>query len=357
MLNKNTFYQLFYRRWTAGPAAPAPGYSVFLPVPSDLPVFLAIALDVTARQSARHRRETLVIPDHPTAAFRADFQRATAAWSAGPIRLVEHAPLGRFLTKRINNPGLKHWMQLCTGINACGTTHALLHDADLFLADPDFMDSHYESCRDMAAVCLGADDVWDKWYAQQNIRHLVATWEAMLDVAWVRSFQPWRHRGHDDRLNGQPHMFDTLLLAQCLTDPAKIAKRNCLDTFIHFNYVISTYRWFQRSRAPFEDQHFRLLLIRLLTDAYAAPETPGELPGMPGLLAGIGNPSARVSYAADLTAAHYPEFRGKMRRLLNSPALSAERAAHIAAALAPFDQAFARHAESDAGLPTGISRA
>ena len=94
---------------------------------------------------------------------------------------------------------------------------------------------------------MGIHRVWDEWFAQHGLEHVTATWEMMLEVEWARSFAPWQHRGQAASINGQKHVCDTLLLPQCLTEPKRIGRRGNDRGMIHFNYVIGTYRWFEKS--------------------------------------------------------------------------------------------------------------
>src|SRR5438067_1355073 len=58
-----------------------PGYSVLLPVPGDLPVFLRIAMGTINAQRNDGLVETLVIPDLNTPAFEAAFESGRREWS------------------------------------------------------------------------------------------------------------------------------------------------------------------------------------------------------------------------------------------------------------------------------------
>src|SRR3954469_10157584 len=94
-----TLWKLARSKWrkpTAG--ARAAGYSVLLPVPGDLPVFLKIAMSTINAQQNAGLVETLVIPDVCTPAFERAFELAKAGWSNGPIRLVPLRPIERFVT-------------------------------------------------------------------------------------------------------------------------------------------------------------------------------------------------------------------------------------------------------------------
>ena len=58
----------------------AAGYTLLVPVPGDLPVFLELALAVLATQQHEHRIATIVVPDQVTAETRAIVARHRAQW-------------------------------------------------------------------------------------------------------------------------------------------------------------------------------------------------------------------------------------------------------------------------------------
>src|SRR5947207_2233547 len=62
---KSAAWRATFSRWRPETAQKVPGYSLALPVPADLPVFLRLALATAAAQADEHRVETLVIPDAP----------------------------------------------------------------------------------------------------------------------------------------------------------------------------------------------------------------------------------------------------------------------------------------------------
>src|SRR5438105_5910705 len=102
--------------------------------------------------------------------------------------------------------------------------------------------------------------------------------------------------GHHDTLDGKQHEFDITLWPQCKTSPQRIGLYTEEKEFVHFNYVICTYRWFQQSKGSYEDEYFRLLLIRLLIDAYDCSEEPYELPSLIDMIRGLKDGSNRVTY-------------------------------------------------------------
>ncbi|MGF1497073.1 MAG: hypothetical protein ACFB8W_09665 [Elainellaceae cyanobacterium] len=344
MISKATFWQWFYRRWQPNPAPPVPGYTLLLPVPGDLPVFLKIAMEVCSAQHADRLVETVVVPDQWSPDFSDRLQQWTQTFSLDPVRLVRLRPIEQRIARYQNNPTTLHWLQLIRGAEAARTSHLLLHDADLFITEPGFMAQHYQACADQRLSCLGVSPVWDQWYARQGIHHLTATWELMMDVDWLRRFQPWQHRGHDGTIDGKPHTFDTTLWPQCQTKPDAIRRHQREWGFVHFNYVISTYRHFQKSQQrdrPFEDVNFRILLIRLLINAYDPSDWPYAVPTLESLQRGLlqdGNP---VTYRQAKTHRRYSEFRHKLSQFITSGVLTPARQRILREGIRPFDQALA----------------
>lgn len=339
-LLRNRLYQALYTKWRRPAAPPRPGYSLMLFVPGDLPFFLDIFLRVFAEKDLGQMVEALVVPDRCSGAFRGRFARFADAWPHGAPRLVEFGPFDRLLLRAVRNPHANHWLQIVNATAEARSTHALIHDADLFLLDPDFFEQHYRECVDRGLACLGLAPAWDPWYAEVGLPHVTATWEMMYEVDWMRRFPPWMHRGHDGPLRGEIHTFDTTLLPQALTSPERVGRRAEAPDFVHFNYVICTYRFFQKSRASFEDEYFRILLIRLLIDAFDPGGWGYDAPAIEELARGLTDPSRRVTYRSAGTASHYEEFRGKLRRLLDAPLLTPEQRGRIAEGVRPFDRAY-----------------
>ena len=340
MVKRAQIWKWLYGQWSKPVVEPIPGYTLLMPVPGDLPVFIKIALDVCATQDPEHLVETLVLPDKLIKGFPELLETWAKNYSISPIRLVNLQPLEQLLTRYQNNPGTNHWLQLVRGVEVVRTTHALLHDADLFMTERGFMKTHYETCAEAHLACLGVSPVWDAWYQEQGLNHLTATWEMIFNVAWLRSFQPWQHRGHDDTLDGKQHTFDTTLWPQCKTPPEQVGRHQREWGFIHFNYVVSTYRWFQQSKGSYEDNHFRLLLVRLLIDAYDRSGWFYEVPSLDDLAKGITDKSLRVTYLQEKTRQHYPEFRSKLQQLIESGLLDDEKASILHDGVRPFDRAF-----------------
>ena len=337
-------YKLLYRRWGRVTPLTEDGYTLLLMVPGDLPVFLKIAMDVCGRQDPTHRVETFVLPDNHTPEFVRAYQHYKKDWPDTAIRVLPFGPVEQWAARRQNNPGLNNWLQLKTAVQNALTRTALWHDADLFIDDRAFLKDHYEQLRGRDLACLGVSPGWNKQFRELGCTHLAATWELMFDVAWARSFAPWRHRGHDGTFAGKPVLYDSLFYAQAHTDPARVAlNADAERKFVHFNYVISSYRWFQRglrnNGGPYEDKNFRLLLVRLLIDAYDDSGWPYEVPAVAELARGLTDAKAPVTYVTETVRGQWAEFRGKFQGLLEGDLVDAARKTKLADGIAPFDRA------------------
>ncbi len=330
------YWNARFSEW--GPALPEqPGYSLLMPVPGDLPVFLELALAVCQLQDPASRVETLVLPDRMTPSVRNIVSRHRAQYP-GDLRLVPLPQPERTVLPRLRNPSHNHGVQIITGIRAARGSHVVLHDADLFLLQPDALERHYRATRERDLYVAGVSPVWDGWFAERGWS-LVATWEMCAWRGWLRSFPPHMHMGHDAEIYGQSHTFDTTLHPQALTPPERIGLLSQDEAIVHFNYVISTYRHFQRSSGTFTDDNFRLLLIRVFIDLFAQEPCLYEVPPLTELADGLTDPGARVTYEAPSpgTRERFAAFRGKLDRILDGPWTPPGERDRARAALEAFD--------------------
>ncbi len=323
-------------RWPA-PKTDTGGYSLIVPVPGDLPVFLRLALAVIMHQEARHRVETLVVPDAMTSAMRQTVREARALW-VGSLRLLPLPPPERWVLPRLNNPGRNHALQLLTGTSQARGSHVVFHDADLFLMSPDVLDRNYLTCRDRGLACLGVSPVWDPWFSEHG-RRLAATWELCARVDWLRSFVPALHMGHDNELFGERHTFDTTLYPQAITHPELIDVATS-EEVVHFNYVISQYRHYLRAGAKCRDERFLLVFVRLIIDLFdQANASRYRLPTLAELGASLGRSTTPVTFpGVSEGAERYKYFRQLLGRVVEGPWCSPGQRGAVFDSLKAFDR-------------------
>ncbi|MGH8626876.1 MAG: hypothetical protein ACREYC_16995 [Gammaproteobacteria bacterium] len=340
-LMKPILFRALYGSWGVTDGKPhGSGYSALLPVPADLPVFLQIALKSLMTQDQEHLAEVLVLPDIPSQEFRAVFEKLTEGISSSRIRLIEMSGKDMTVARLYKTPNVYYFLQILNGIRNARSTHVLLHDADLFLFSRDFLRRHYEECLQRCVSVLGVDR--RSITRLEECRHIVATWEMIATVEWAMRFKPHEHRGHRRLFRGRLMNFDSTLLPQFLTDPREIGINEEFgeDDYVHFNFVISVYRLFRKFRGRFEDEHFKLLLIRSLIDALGDAGWTYSVPSMTELVNALDGKDDRVSYIESRTRKGYEIFRRNLERLRQSGILGAEAGDILKRQLIPFDERF-----------------
>jgi hypothetical protein len=344
---KSWVYKLLYSKWPRIALGADDRYSIVILTPGDLPFFMGIALETCAGQDLTHVEEIIVVPDSQIQpGFEERFRQFTAGYPHPNVRLARLSAAEIAFNRFHPNPFNNCWHQLVTGIEHATTRHILLHDVDLFLLEPGMLRRHFEAYRSAGVDCMGVSPVWDDWFRRQHLDHLVATWELMFDKQWALQFKPWQHRAHLGEVAGELHSCDMMLWPQAHTPADRIRLHDQGSAFVHFNHVTSTYRLFQKASGSWEDSHFRLLLIRILIDAYDPSGWRYPLPSVARLAQGLADASQRITYLAPETRSHYPEFRRKFEELLASGTMGRERTEVARRALAPFDAAFGASATS-----------
>lgn len=333
------YWRTRLRRWPPRPQGCSPGYTLLLPVPGDLPVFLELALVAAAAQRSEHRVRTIVIPDRLTPAVTDLVEERRTRWE-GPLDIVPLPRPERWVLPALHNGSRNHGMQLYTGVSAARTSHVILHDADLFPTRTDFFERQYEICDRRGLACLGVSGVWDPWYAAHGLK-LAATWDMCARADWLRSYPPRDHMGHDGHLYSEAHTFDTTLLPQALTDAALVDHTDDPESFVHFNYVITCYRFFQQQGASYCDDNYRLLFVAIVTHLLGISRDPNRFPSVAQLANGARTGSGPMRFPRGPEAAeNYRRFRGKLGRLLESDWVQPGAPEQIELELAVFDAVY-----------------
>ncbi len=331
------YWRTRLRSWSPANGDLQPGYTLLLPVPGDLPVFLELALAAAASQDSAHRRATMVIPDRPTPEITSIVESYRKDWNDELSVTLLPSP-ERWFLPIMKSGSRNHGMQLIAGVTQCKTTHILLHDADLFPCNTDLLEQQYLRCVERDLSCFGVSGVWDGWYETHGLK-LAATWELVARVEWLRSFTPYQHIGHPDELFDESHVFDTTLFPQAVTDPNKVDHAGLSDEFVHFNYVITAYRFFQRHGPGYLDDRFLMLFISLMTDLLGAGKYGSALPVPEKMVEALHASSPAIQFPAPAIATEtYERFRLKLGQVLVAPWLPAASVTRIQPIIEEFDR-------------------
>lgn len=330
--------QVLYPRWGRPPGEPKQGFSILLPMPSDLPVFFRIAIRVLERQNLRDAGEVVIVPDIPRTSFRGIVE-ANGPSIGVPVVLAEMSGLRLGVVRLYDRPNHFHWAQIVCGFEHASSRTVLLHDADMFLLNPDFLADHYAEIVRRGLQVLGISPAWDPWFAENGYPHVTATWEMLATADWVRSFPPVLLHGHRNRLGAVTRTFDTTYYAQCLSDPRSIGHGDNVPGFVHFNWLISGYRWFVKGRRHDRDDRFIILLLRLLIDEFDPGRPYPYVPPWADIAAG---PSVRngplVFPPAETHADAYRSTRRKISVLFASSLVDRTKGPSMDRKLEAFDR-------------------
>ncbi len=305
-LVKSIMWEWLYPSWGKSLKGQSTGYSVVFPMPSDLPLFLGLAVDSLLSQDRGHLVEVIVVPDRSTRAF-------TEYACLELLRLKKagiHASLVDMKSKEVivrtcarNSPGANHFLQLYTGIRWSSGTAVLFHDADLLMLKKDFLEDHYQEFKQRKVSVLGLESA-RKIQRSDQIRNIAATWEMVSKRDWLTQFQPHMLRGGQRcHIDGIWRSFDTTICMQRMTNENEIGVRITEDiegTFAHVMYTISTYRIFQsHKKVEFEDKWLALIWLRLLIDAYHPHGLHYELPHFDEFILAAQGVSRRLKYSGE----------------------------------------------------------
>lgn len=304
-------WKFLYRQSKSKPPELQSGYSLLLPVPGDLPVFLKIALEGCNALASEELLETIILPDRPSRQLESLLHIWAKRYSVSPLRLLNPHPLESVLAGIHSIPLID--LQLMRGVRATQASHALVQLVGDFVIEPDFRRSQYRVVLEPA--CTQHPEISNDSSTDRG-----PVYHGAIDV---------------QRLNRSPFWHP---LASAIA--ASSAEKHTSNTVVQFPGLLPVYRRYQNSTGPFEDSEFYLLLMRLLVDAYDQSGRSYQLPLIDDLTKGITDPTARITYCDTQTRQGYPLFRQKVLQIIGSGLLDPMKAAIMQDELSLFERMF-----------------
>lgn len=232
--------------------APREGYSVLIGCHRELGDLLLATLRSLSRQRATHCREVILSFDGLASELGASFEEKAREMAGSlPLRFLYCTPKDLRIARRIDWGPVYAWMNWSRGLAACTTRHALLHDLDALLIDPEVFESRYAAILDRSVEYLGIAYHGGGGTVPED--RLARTFELMLDAAFVRAHhQPldvfnkmWTIR--DARGGVRRVEFDTFLYCQHTR-----GRRDALpmgeEQMVHPSNMIGQYTDFRNKR-------------------------------------------------------------------------------------------------------------
>ena len=186
-----------------------PGCTALIGMCHQLPHVLIGNLACLSAHAGSALDEVIVVVDSVRGCLPEGLEaRATAAAAPLRLRFLYYSDAQARSADRIRLPYLYAWLSWSIALAACETRTALLHDYDAFILD-DTLARRLHGFTASGAAIEGI-----RWYASNGIRpedRLATTFEAILDVAWLRSFPPVMLFNQVGRIGARRVDFDILL--------------------------------------------------------------------------------------------------------------------------------------------------
>jgi hypothetical protein len=146
----------------------------------------------------------------------------------------------------IKLPFVYSWLSWCIALKHTTTAHVLFHDYDALLLGAKLRERY----RRFAASGTKIQGI--KWYQNNGVEkddHLATTFEAFMDTAWLRSFQPIALFNKLRIIEGRSIDFDTTLDIQhrFLNSGQRSIMPMAADELVHPTQMIHQYTMFRRS--------------------------------------------------------------------------------------------------------------
>ena len=352
---KTLFLKALYGRWGRCPSLEE-GYTILLPMPSDMPFLLSYALEGLKHLDLAHCRQVLVVGDGMAADGGASLRAIVAGCGDPRVEMVRSGSVDRFVVTKLRGVGSSlHWLAIVQGTREARCETIFLHDSDAFFRTNDGIERQYREFLDRSLFTLGVTARWDALFREAGYQ-IPGTWEMMYGTRWARLHPPFSHKGRRETTPHGVHEFDTMLYPQYLDyRSGKVGVMADPPRLVHFNGTIVTYRAYQeRQGRPVVDELFRLLLLAILENLLPPSHGKRVVPTVAELARGLTDPSAPVTYGTAAAAREFVTFRRLLDEMCDAPVMAGDRARRVREMIRPFDDHFAANPTSPREpLPVG----
>ena len=162
-----------------------PGYSVILGVPWHLRHLLEVNLRFLAKLDRRHLRAIHVVLDRASESERDRLERtARACHPQLPLVFQCYEGMAGRIVERLDISTFYNSMNCATALAAIDSTHAILHDFDLYPLRPDYFERMYQQMvRGRLHYCGVEVTCFDGLTSDDQV---LGTWGLGMDVEWLR---------------------------------------------------------------------------------------------------------------------------------------------------------------------------
>ncbi|BAP57960.1 hypothetical protein THII_3663 [Thioploca ingrica] len=150
-------------------------------------------------------------------------------------------------TAQVNDPYIYSWLSWSLCLNHIWTKTALIQDYDALILGKEILAKRYQAFSESGAKMQGIT-----WYKGNNFvveDHLATTFEAFIDVNWIRSFPPVMGHNKFGIFKGRQVNYDTYLDIQANYTPEsqRTVMPMSLEDLAHPSNLITQYMRFRNS--------------------------------------------------------------------------------------------------------------
>lgn len=232
--------------WTPYPLPLESGCTAIIGLCSKLPHILAANLTCLSSSQWEVLREVFIVVDAEKGSLPSGFEEQIQSKFADlKISFFYYNQNQAYLTEKVKLPFAYSWLSWCIGLDHVRTDTALIHDYDALVFD-DSLAKRYQIFRKSAAKIQGV-----AWYKSNGILaedRLATTFEAFVEVRWLKSFAPIQLFNRVGVLNKRWVDYDTLLDIQANYTPSE--QRTIVpmsrEELVHPSQMIHQYTMFRK---------------------------------------------------------------------------------------------------------------
>jgi len=256
-------------RWTPL-ENPIDGWSIVLGTPWELRHLLEVNLLFVSRTDLAGMDRVHVVFDRVRQPGAEEFIASVhARFPDLPVEFHFHEPLPGRLAARIHQSKFYASMNWTTGLKACRTRWAVMHDFDLYPLDPSYFRRIVAAMRENEWRFSGAEIT--RYSKLTDADNLIGTWTLGIDVAWIRSNWSAVDCFHAvAEVNGRRADLDAFSYVQSRTPQRGLTPGLGVQSFAHVRNLCSTYLRFRKGEQP--NVVWRLHFLWYLEDLCGHPE-------------------------------------------------------------------------------------
>lgn len=197
---------------------PEPGYSIILGVPWSLRHLLNVNLAFIAKtDSPSLKRIHVVFDRRKRPGAEKIIAEAKREFPDLPLEFAFYGPIRGAIIEKVDVSTFYNSMNCVTALSQIRTSHAVLHDFDLYPVVPEYFEAVYQKQVENKWKFCGLEQTFFDGLTQEDL--ILGTWCLGMDVGWLRNerrpHEVFHRMGH---VNGKPVNLDPFSWLQTQTD-------------------------------------------------------------------------------------------------------------------------------------------